>query len=62
MTGIPSLSSTGSDTAATSRTNDRATLAISKALQEKKQEAEAMVRLIEQASASGKGQHVNYRA
>lgn len=61
MTGIPSLSSTGSDTAA-SRTTDRTTLAISKAMQEKKREAEAMVRLIEQASASGKGQHVNYQA
>ena len=62
MTGIPSLSSTGSDTAAASRTTDRTTLAISKAMQEKKREAEAMVRLIEQASASGKGQHVNYQA
>ena len=62
MTGIPSINSTGSDTAASTRINDRATLAISKALQAKKREAEGMVKLIEQASASGKGQHVDYRA
>lgn len=61
MTGIPSLASTGSDSAAAART-DRATLAISKAMQEKRREAEAMVRLIEQASSSGKGQNVDYRA
>jgi len=62
MTGIPAFSSTGSDTAAASRTTDRTTVAISKALQEKKREAEAMVRLIEQASETGKGRHVNYQA
>jgi hypothetical protein len=60
MTGIPPLGSTGSDAA--SRTTDRATVVIGKALQEKKKEAAAMVRLIEAADASGKGQHVDYRA
>ena len=61
MTGIPSLNSTGSDTNVAART-DRTTVAVSKALQEKKKEAEAMVRLIEGAGASGKGQIVNYQA
>ncbi|WP_396625443.1 hypothetical protein [Luteitalea sp.] len=61
MTGIPSLNSTGSDTSVAART-DRTTVAVSRALQEKKKEAEAMVRLIEGASASGKGQIVNYQA
>lgn len=58
MTGIPSIASTGSDTSRT----DRVTLAVSKALQEKKREAQAMVRLIEGATQSGKGQLVDYKA
>ena len=41
---------------------DRTTLAVGKALQEKKREAQAMVRLIEGAAASGKGQLVDYKA
>jgi len=61
MTGIPSLSSTGSDSTVAARA-DRTTLAVGKALQEKKREADAMVRLIEAAGASGKGQLVDYRA
>ena len=61
MTGIPSLATTGSDATVAART-DRTTLAVSKALQEKKREAQAMVRLIEGATASGKGQLVNYKA
>ena len=61
MSGIPSLSSTGSDATAAARP-DRATLAVSKALQEKKREAEAMIRLIENTGASGKGQLVDYQA
>ncbi|WP_291982984.1 hypothetical protein [Luteitalea sp.] len=61
MTGIPSIASTGSDATVAART-DRTTLAVSKALQEKKREAEAMVRLIEGAGNSGKGQLVNYQA
>ncbi|BCS33567.1 hypothetical protein TBR22_A27940 [Luteitalea sp. TBR-22] len=61
MTGIPPLISTGSDSTVAART-DRTTVAISKALQEKKKEAEAMVRLIEGTAASGKGQIVNYQA
>jgi hypothetical protein len=60
MTGIPPLSGTGSDAAP--RTADRATVAIAKALQEKRKDAAAMVRLIEAADASGKGRHVDYRA
>jgi hypothetical protein len=59
MTGIPSLASTGSD--AVTRT-DRATLAVGRALQEKKREAQAIVRLIEGANPSGKGQLVDYKA
>ncbi len=43
-------------------TTDRTTVAIGRALQEKKKEAAAMVRLIEAASTGGKGQHVDYRA
>jgi hypothetical protein len=61
MTGIPSLSSTGSDSTVAARA-DRTTLAVGKALQEKKREADAMVRLIEAAGASGKGHLVDYRA
>ena len=61
MTGIPSLAITGSDATVAART-DRTTLAVSKALQEKRRDAHAMVRLIEGASASGKGQLVNYKA
>jgi hypothetical protein len=61
MSGIPSLSSTGSDAAVAART-DRATLAVSKALQETRREGQAMVRLIEGASGSSKGQLVDYRA
>jgi hypothetical protein len=60
MTGIPFLV-TGSDTTVAART-DRTTLAVGKALQEKKREAQAMVRLIEGAAASGKGQLVDYKA
>jgi polyphosphate kinase 2 (PPK2 family) len=60
MSGTPSVErlGTGSDNAKV----DRATLAISKALKEKRREAEAMVRLIEGADASGKGRHVDYQA
>ena len=61
MTGIPSLASTGSDASVAARA-DRATLAVGKALQEKKREAQAIVRLIDGASHSGKGQLVDYRA
>ncbi len=61
MTGIPPLTSTGSD-AAVARTTDRATLAISKAMQERKKEAAAVVRLVEAAADTGKGQFVDYRA
>lgn len=61
MTGIPPLSSTGSDSTVAART-DRTTAALGKALQEKKREAEAMVRLIEASGAGGKGQLVDYRA
>ena len=61
MTGFPSLTSTGSDTTVAART-DRTTVALGKALQEKKREAEAMVRLIEAAGTAGKGQLVDYRA
>lgn len=56
MSGIPSLPPTGA------ARSDRATLAIAKALQEKKREAEGMVRLIDGASVSGKGQLVDYKA
>ena len=59
MSGIPSLTSSNASVAA--RT-DRTTLAVSKALQEKRREAQAMVRLIEGASVSDKGQMVNYKA
>ena len=61
MTGIPSLGTTGSDATVAARP-DRTTLAVGKALQEKKREADALVRLIEAAGASGKGQLVDYRA
>jgi hypothetical protein len=61
MTGIPSLASTGSDATVAART-DRTTLAVSRALQEKRREAQAMVRLIEGASDAGKGQMVDYKA
>jgi hypothetical protein len=61
MTGIPSLGTTGSDATVAVRP-DRTTLAVGKALQEKKREADALVRLIEAAGASGKGQIVDYRA
>jgi hypothetical protein len=61
MTGFPSLSSTGRDPAVAAR-SDRATIAVSKALQEKRREAQAMVRLIDAAGASGKSQLVDYRA
>ncbi len=60
MSGIPSLERPGSD-AASSKV-DRATLVVSKALKEKRREAEAMVRLIEGADMSGKGRHVDYQA
>ena len=60
MTGISALSSMAADSART--TTDRTTVAIGRALQEKKKEAAAMVRLIEAASTGGKGQHVDYRA
>ncbi len=59
MTGISALSAGASGASAAT---DRTTVVISRALQEKQKEAEAMVRLIEAASASGKGQHVNYHA
>lgn len=59
MSAIPSLSSTGSD--ATARV-ERTTLAIGKALQETRKEAQAMVRLIEAAGGSTKGQLVDYQA
>jgi hypothetical protein len=61
MTGIPSLGRTGSDAAAAVRP-DRTTLAVGKALQEKRREADALVRLIDAAGAAGKGQLVDYRA
>jgi hypothetical protein len=61
MTAFPSLSSTGSDSTAAART-DRTTVAVAKALQETKREGQAMVRLIEGASGSSKGQVVDYRA
>ena len=60
MSGISPVSRSGSDAA--SAAVDRATVAVSRALSERKREAEAMVRLIEQASPSGKGQVVDYRA
>ena len=58
MSAIPSIDAAGSATPKV----DRTTLAISKALQEKRREAEAMVRLIEGADASGKGRLVDYQA
>lgn len=61
MTGIPPRATTGSDLTVAART-DRTTLAISKALQEQKRETEAMLRLIEGAGVSDKGQVVNYKA
>ena len=60
MTPIPSIGSVGTDTASTRV--DRTTAAISTAIKETRRDGEAMVRLIEAAAASGKGQHVNYRA
>jgi polyphosphate kinase 2 (PPK2 family) len=60
MSGIPSIESAARSTAA--RDVDRATLAVSKALQEKRREAAAMVRLIDGADASGKGRHVDFQA
>ncbi len=62
MTGISPLARTGADASPAARTPDRTTIAISRALQEKRAEAAAMVRLIEGADASGKGQHVDYQA
>jgi hypothetical protein len=59
MTGILPLASTGSDHAVT---GDRASLAVTRALQEKRKEATAMVRLIEATTRTDKGQHVDYRA
>jgi hypothetical protein len=61
MTGMPSLAITGSDPTVAAAT-DRTTLAVSKALREKRREAQAMVRLIEGTGASGKGQLVDYKA
>ena len=61
MTGIPSLGTPGSDATGAARP-DCVTLAVGKALQEKKREADALVRLIDAAGASGKGQLVDYRA
>jgi hypothetical protein len=60
MSGTPSVERLGTDSA--NAKVDRATLAISKALKEKRREAEAMVRLIEGADTSGKGRHVDYQA
>jgi polyphosphate kinase 2 (PPK2 family) len=60
MSGIPSVDRPGTDSA--NSKVERATLAVSKALKEKRREAEAMVRLIEGADASGKGRHVDFQA
>ncbi|MCC6163577.1 MAG: hypothetical protein IT182_09540 [Acidobacteria bacterium] len=60
MTAILSVGSVGHDSP--SARVDRTTVAIGKALTETRRDGEAMVRLIEAAAASGKGQHVNYRA
>lgn len=61
MRGIPSVSSTGSQATAAARP-DRTTLVASKALQEKKREAVAMIRLIEITGSDDKGQVVDYLA
>ena len=61
MSAIPSVGSTGTEARIDPRT-ERTTLAVSKALKASKQEAQAMVRLIEGAGASSKGQLVDYRA
>ena len=60
MSRTPSIESAASDGSA--RQVDRATLAVIKALQEKRREAAAMVQLIQGASGSGKGRHVDYQA
>ncbi len=55
--------SSSSGSAATERTtqSDYVVEALAKTLRQRKQEAQALVRLVEQASPSGdKGQHVNY--
>jgi hypothetical protein len=61
MTAIPLLSSTGSDATVAART-DRTTAAVSKALRETRREGQAMVRLVEGAAGSSKGQLVDYHA
>lgn len=60
--GTSAISSSGG-TAATERTtqSDYVVEALAKSMRQRRQEAQALVRLVEQASASGdKGQHVNY--
>ena len=59
MSAIPSIGSTGSDASARV---ERTTLVVGKALQEARKEAQAMVRLVEAAGGSSKGQLVDYRA
>jgi hypothetical protein len=61
MTAIPSVGGTGTEARVDPRT-DHTTLAVRKALKTSKQEAEAMVRLIEGAGHSSKGQLIDYRA
>ncbi|HTV01675.1 MAG TPA: hypothetical protein VMF13_14100 [Luteitalea sp.] len=59
---MSAIASTDSAVTAAVREVDRATLAVSKALQEKRREAAAMVRLIEVADTSGKGRHIDVQA
>jgi hypothetical protein len=56
------IAATTSAPAATTR-SDVAVEAVARALRHKRQEATALVRLVEQVTAAGdKGQHVNYYA
>ena len=61
MTAIASVGAAGTQARVDPRT-DRTIVAVSKALKASKQEAEAMVRLIEGVGESSKGQLVDYRA
>ena len=58
---VTSTPSVGSQTAAAdSAQTDAGIKALARAMKQKREEAQALVRLVEQASPGGKGQHVNY--
>lgn len=60
MTGIVPLIRPAAE--ASSRPSDRATAAVVRTQRETKQEAAALVRLIEATGEAGKGRFVDYRA